>query len=58
MAYTEKHCSVCGAVNWDSLQGKHHNVHSIRKPGKPVKVEDCDTNGEEHQWDAHGHQIK
>jgi hypothetical protein len=59
MAYTEKACSVCGVVNWDSLQGNHHQEHEIndkkgRRTGTFVK---CDTNGTETKYDSYGHVI-
>lgn len=42
MALTEKRCSVCGKINWDSDFGIYNETHED-KNGKTVK---CDTNGE------------
>jgi hypothetical protein len=42
MSLTEKRCSVCGKINWDSDFGTYDETHED-KSGKTVK---CDTNGE------------
>jgi hypothetical protein len=57
MYFTEKCCSVCGAVNWDSLQGNYHNDHIIRGGRDDGKLKSCDTNGEVRKWDAHGNRV-
>lgn len=42
MALTEKRCSVCGKISWDSDFGTYNETHETTD-GKTVK---CDTNGE------------
>ena len=39
---TEKWCSVCGKISWDSDFGSYHERHDDPKTGKSVP---CDTNG-------------
>lgn len=56
MAFTEKCCSKCNQVNWDSMQGDYENDHTLTK-GKSVTLESCDTNGEVRKWDAHGNRV-
>lgn len=42
MALTEKRCSVCHKISWDSEFGSYNETHTDKK-GNDVK---CDTNGE------------
>lgn len=42
MALTEKRCSGCGKISWDSDLGSYNETHVDPKTGKDVK---CDTNG-------------
>ncbi len=44
MALTEKCCSVCGKINWDSQTGPSNERHAVDKD-KPTVTEPCDTNG-------------
>jgi hypothetical protein len=58
MAFTEKCCSVCGVVNWDSMQGNHGHSHENNGTKRDkIPTHTCDTNGEVRKWDAHGHRI-
>lgn len=43
MSLTEKKCSVCHKISWDSDFGSYNETHQD-KNGKTVK---CDTNGAE-----------
>lgn len=43
MALTEKRCSVCGKISWDSDFGSYRETHVDKKTSKDVP---CDTNGE------------
>lgn len=56
MYYTEKCCSVCGAVNWDSVQGLHRNTHTLNTK-KSSKEMPCNTNGTVTKWDGHGNVV-
>lgn len=59
MYYTEKACSGCGVVNWDSLQGNHEHEHEVKdKKGRGTGVfVKCNTNGNETKHDAYGHIV-
>lgn len=43
MALTEKRCSVCQKISWDSDFGNYNETHTNPKTGKEEK---CDSNGE------------
>jgi hypothetical protein len=59
MAYTEKCCSVCGVVNWDTMQGNYKNEHELadRKGRGSGEFRKCDTNGEVRKYDGHGRRM-
>lgn len=54
--YTEKACSVCGTVNWDSIRGGYKNKHELIMK-KSKKSMPCDTNGTVMKWDQHGNVV-
>ncbi len=59
MFFTEKCCSVCGVVNWDSMQGNHDHQHELRdRKGRPSgEFAKCDMNGEVRKFDGHGNRV-
>jgi len=52
VVFTEKCCSVCNKINWDSETGGYQEIHKIK--GKEFK---CDTNGEVRKWDENGKRV-
>jgi len=52
VVFTEKCCSVCSKINWDSETGGYQEIHKIK--GKEFK---CDTNGEVRKWDKNGKRV-
>lgn len=52
VVFTEKCCSGCGALNWDSQSGSYGNTHEVK--GKTVP---CDTNGEVRKWDENNNRV-
>lgn len=52
VVFTEKCCSGCGKINWDSQTGNYQQTHEIK--GKTVK---CDTNGEKRDYDAKNERV-
>jgi hypothetical protein len=46
MALTEKSCSVCGKISWDSDFGSYNETHENPKTGKTEK---CNTNGPQYK---------
>lgn len=52
VVFTEKCCSLCGKINWDSNTGGYNEEHKIG--GKTMK---CDTNGEKRRWDANNNRV-
>lgn len=52
VVFTEKCCSGCGKINWDSKTGGYKEEHTIK--GKTSK---CDTNGEVRKWDENNNRV-
>lgn len=53
VVYSEKRCSGCGKISWDSQTGNYRETHVDRR-GKSVS---CDTNGEHMQFDADNNRV-
>lgn len=53
VVYTEKCCSVCGKVNWDSDTGGYRETHQLK--GKPEQA--CDIIGEVYRYDANNQRV-
>jgi hypothetical protein len=52
VVFTEKCCSGCGKLNWDSRTGGYGEEHTLK--GKTSK---CDTNGEVRKWDENNNRV-
>lgn len=53
IVYTEKCCSHCGKINWDSdTKGYGEECNARGREGKK-----CDTNGETRNWDEKNNRV-
>lgn len=52
IVFTEKSCSVCHKISWDSQTGGYDETHEVK--GKTVK---CDTNGEKRDYDENNERV-
>lgn len=53
IVYTEKCCSHCGQINWDSKTGSYGE--NCTADGREDKK--CDTNGTVANYDANGNRV-
>jgi hypothetical protein len=53
VVFTEKRCSRCDRLNWDSETGSYNETCTAKGyQGKP-----CNIDGRVHKWDAEGNEV-
>lgn len=53
VVFTEKCCSVCGKINWDSDTGGYRDTHKDKKGNEQA----CDIIGEVRRWDKNNNRV-